>query len=297
MMPTPSELQYFLEVSNTLNVSRAAERLGISQPTLSLAIQRLENTCGTPLLIRTKAGVKLTHAGQKLVVQVRSLISDWERIKGDVLKDEEEVRGQYTIGCHPSVALFSLHSFLPKLLEENPQVEIKLVHDLSRKITEDVISFKIDFGIVVNPWEHPDLIIRNLWKDEVSLWTSKKPTKVQDPYSGEGILIADTDLIQSQTILKQLNKSKMKFGRNITSSNLEVITWLVANGCGVGVLPGRVATRVKSLELKPVSKDSPKFYDKICLVYRADAQKSKANRTLAKIIETEMMALAPVEEN
>lgn len=295
MMPTPSELQYFLEVSHTLNISRAAERLGISQPTLSLAIQRLEHTCGTPLLIRTKAGVKMTHAGQKLVGEVRTLISEWERIKGDVLKDEEEVRGQYTIGCHPSVALFSLHSFLPKLLTENPLLEIKLAHDLSRKITEDVISFKIDFGIVVNPWEHPDLVIRSLWKDEVTLWTAKKPTPLQDPFSGDGILIADTELIQSQTILKQLSKSKMKFKRNITSSNLEVITWLVSNGCGIGVLPGRVASRVKSLDLKPVGKDSPKFFDKICLVYRADAQKSKANRALAKLIESEMLALSKNE--
>ncbi len=289
MMPSASELQYFLEVTNTLNVSRAAERLGISQPTLSLAIQRLEHSCGTPLLIRTKAGVKLTHAGQKLVVQVRSLISDWERIKGDVLKDEEEVRGQYTIGCHTSVALFSLPEFLPSLLQENPHFELKLVHDLSRKITEDVISFKIDFGIVVNPWEHPDLIIRPLWKDEVTLWTAKKPTPLQDAFSGEGILIADPDLIQSQTILKQLSKSKMKFKRNITSSNLEVISSLIAHGCGVGILPTRVATRLKSLELKTAAKDSPKFYDKICLVYRADAQRSKANRTLAKFIEARLL--------
>src|SRR5688500_618008 len=107
MIPSPSELHYFIEVSNTLNVSRAAERLGISQPTLSLAIQRLENNIGAPLLIRTKSGVKLTHAGQKLVTQARSLIHEWDKIRGDALKDEAEIRGRYTIGCHPSVALYS----------------------------------------------------------------------------------------------------------------------------------------------------------------------------------------------
>src|SRR5688500_16984767 len=113
MMPSPSELQYFIEVAGTLNVSRAAERLGISQPTLSLAIQRLENSFGAPLLIRTKSGVKLTHAGQRLVTQARALVHEWEKIRGDALRDETEIRGRYIVGCHPSVALYSLPNFLP----------------------------------------------------------------------------------------------------------------------------------------------------------------------------------------
>jgi LysR family transcriptional regulator, cell division regulator len=287
MMPSPTELHYFLEVSNTLNVSRAAERIGISQPTLSLAIQRLEHTCGTPLLIRTKSGVQLTHAGQKLVTQVRALLHEWEKIHSDISRDEDEIRGRYTIGCHPSVALFSLPLFLQQLLSAHPNLEVKLAHDLSRKITEDVISFKIDFGIVVNPWEHPDLVIRPLWKDDVVLWTSKKPSALQDPFSGEGVLIADTDLIQAQTILKQLARHKIKFKRLVTSSSLEVISSLVASQVGLGILPTRVAKNVLSFDIKPV-KESPVFHDRICLVFRADAQHSKANRLLARTIEEQL---------
>jgi DNA-binding transcriptional LysR family regulator len=175
---------------------------------------------------------------------------------------------------------------LPGLLEDNPHLEVKLAHDLSRKITEDVISFKIDFGIVVNPWEHPDLIIKPLCKDEVTIWTSKKPSSLQDPKSDKAVLICDSELIQSQTILKQLAKAGLEFKRVITTSNLEVVANLVASRAGVGILPGRVAERIASYELKPLSKDAPKFLDRICLVFRADAQKSKANRLLAKAIET-----------
>lgn len=286
MMPSAAELHYFIEVANTLNVSRAAERLGISQPTLSLAVQRLEQSFGVPLLIRTKSGVKLTHAGNKLVVQARNLVSEWEKIRADALKDEAEIRGRYTIGCHPSVALYSLHGILPDLLSENAGLEIKLLHDLSRKITEDVISFKLDFGIVVNPTEHPDLIIKNLCKDEVTLWTSKSPSSLQETKSGKAVLICDTDLLQTQSILKQLAKGGMEFKRVVTSSNLEVIANLVAAKVGVGVLPGRVAQRVKSYNLAIFDKDAPKFNDRICLIFRADAQRSKANRLLAKAIET-----------
>lgn len=288
MMPSPHDLNYFIEVSQTLNVSRAAERLGISQPTLSLAIQRLEGNFGAPLLIRTKSGVHLTHAGQKLVAQARLLLLEWERIREDALRDENEIRGRYVIGCHPSVALYSLPSFVGDLLSQNPDLEIKLHHDLSRKITEDVISFKVDFGIVVNPWQHPDLVIKPMAKDEVSLWVGPKRTALQDPFSGEAVLICDDDLLQTQAILKQLAKKGMGFKRVLNTSSLEVITALVAAGAGVGILPGRVATRIKSQRLEPLGQDGPTFVDKICLVYRADVQKSKASRRLAKIIESTM---------
>lgn len=286
MMPSPAELSYFLEISNTLNISRAAERLGISQPTLTLAVQRLEVSLGVPLLIRTKAGVQLTQAGRKLASQGRALLHEWERIRDEATKDESEIRGRYTVGCHPSVALYSLPCFLPQLLEEKTFLEIKLVHDLSRRITEDVISFKVDFGIVVNPWRHPDLVIKSLCTDEVSLWVGRKQSPLQDPKSGNGVLICDPDLIQSQFILKQLPRSGFLFRRIVSSSSLEVIRALVASQAGVGILPGRVAQRVGLHSLRLLSRRAPKFDDKICLIYRADVQRSRASRLVARWIET-----------
>ena len=285
MLPSPTELHYFLEVSKTLNISRAAERLGVSQPTLTLAMKRLEESCGVALLIRSKSGVQLTQSGQKLATQTRELLRDWEKIRSDTARDEDEIRGHYTLGCHPSVAMYSLPSFFKELLTENSGLEFRLTHDLSRKITEDVISFKIDFGIVVNPWEHPDLVIRKLSTDQVTLWVSKKPNELQDPKSDNAVLICDPELVQTQSIVKQLAKKGLNFKRTITSTSLEVITTLVAAQGGVGVLPSRVALRIKEHGLKPLMKDGPKFEDTICLVYRADVQKSKASRKIAKRIE------------
>ncbi len=288
MLPSPAELQYFLEIANTQNISRAAERLGISQPTLSLAVRRLEDSIGVPLLIRTKSGVKLTKAGDKLVVRARSLVQQWTDLKDETKKDQDLVSGAYTVGCHPSVALYSL-GFVSNLLEQNPGLEIKLIHDLSRKITEDVISFKIDFGIVVNPTRHPDLVIRPLLRDEVTFWKSELSTKQQDPFTGEGVLICDTDLLQTQSLLKQVKQKKMEFGRTITSSSLEVIANLVVDGAGIGILPGKVAGRYKGQGIKKVN-NAPQFHDRICLVYRADAQNSGTGRYLGKEIERSFKA-------
>jgi DNA-binding transcriptional LysR family regulator len=292
MIPSADELRYFVEVAKTLNISRAAERLGVTQPSLSLAIQRLERSFGTPVLIRSKSGVKLTKAGIRLFSRADGLLNDWHRLREEALKDENEIRGRYRIGCHPSVALYSLPHFLPDLLEASPELEVQLVHDLSRKITEQVISFELDYGIVVNPVAHPDLVIRLLCNDEVLFWRGPGRRAEQDPFSGEGVLICDPDLLQSQAMITKVEKAGFKYRRTIFSSNLEVVCSLIASGAGFGILPARVATRIKSYQLKPV-KDSPSMTDRVCLVFRADLQKQKSGRLFAQIIEK---ALGPTKK-
>lgn len=274
MLPSPSEIKYFVEVANAKNLSRAAERLGIRQPTLSLSIKKLENSLGVDLLIRTKTGVKLTKFGHEFLVGAKNILEDWEKLKGHALKQNEEVGGRYTIGVHPSVALYTLRFFLPKLLNNYPNLEINLNHGLSREMTEEVISFRVDFGIVVNPVSHPDLVITNLCKDEVTFWTSPS-NKNKD------VLIYDPNLLQSQDLLKKL---KIKFLRTIHSSNLEVIRDLTISGAGVGILPARVA-KTGNGKIELFKNNAPKFLDQISLVYRADAIKGSTPRVLIESIK------------
>ncbi len=283
MIPSPAELNYFVEIANTLNISRAAERLGISQPSLSLAVKRLEDSVGVELLIRSKSGVNLTRAGQKFVIQARQLLDEWDRLSSSAIRGESQLTGRYVIGCHPSVAMYSLPHFLPDLLRNYPEAEIKLTHGLSRQVTDDVIGFKVDFGLVVNPVEHPDLVIKVLAKDEVGLWSGPGGKAVKDAEAGNGVLICDPDLLQSQSIIKQMAKKGLGFKRTVYSSSLEVVTTLTVCDAGIGILPGRVATRDKHLGLVPLGQ-APKFQDKICLIYRADAQKSAASKILINII-------------
>ena len=285
LLPSAAELRYFVEVAHTSNVSRAAERLGVSQPSLSLAIQRLEKSFGVPLLIRSKSGVKLTKAGDKLLVQARSLLHEWEKIRGEALKDDHEVRGRYILGSHPAVALYSFSRFLPELLRKHPGLEISMVHGLSREITEEVISFKVDFGIVMNPISHPDLVIRNLCQDEVVLWTGPGKSPLQDPASGEAVLICDTNLAQTQFLLAQIRKQGLHFKRVLTSTDIEVVASLTAAGAGIGILPHRVATRIADYKLRRLERHNLKFTDRLCLIFRSDAQRSKASRTITQAIE------------
>lgn len=275
-MASQTELIYFIEVANCLNLSRASERLGISQPSLSVAIKRLEQNIGTDLLIRHKKGVALTQAGKQLLTHAKQLIQYWDDVKAQTLASHHAIQGSFVLGCHPSLGLSYLSGFLPNLLLRHPQLEIQLAYDISRKITERVINLSIDLAIVVNPIRHPDLIIHKLRQDDVTFWQSVKvKNSNQDLQAGSAVLICDPELTQTQWLLKRLQKNKMNYARLLPSANLEVIADLTAHGCGIGILPGSVASFQFSKLIKPIAK-MPVYQDDICLIYRHENRNVKA---------------------
>lgn len=277
MPPSYSDISYFLEVVRTKNISRAAERIGISQPSLSIALTRLETALSTTLLIRTKSGVELTKPGAYFAQHASTLIFEWESLKENVLEQANQFVGRFSVGCHVSVARFSLPPIISQIVERYPRIELQLKHDLSRNITEEIISHNLDFGIVVNPVFHPDLVIHELCSDKVTLWD--KHGRYSD------VLIYDPSLLQAQAILQKINtKKKCAFTRFITSSSLEVISDLAIAGVGTAILPTRVATLGQS-GLKSCGQFAPFINDSICFIYRADSQRTAASKALINIFK------------
>ena len=267
------DVKYFITVSETLNITRASEIIGISQPALSYAIKRLENELGGQLLIRLKNGIQLTKLGEEFKVRSRRLVYEWEQAQNLANPETGLIQGSYTFAIHPSVALYALEFFIPKLQSDFLGVDFKFTHGLSREMTEKVISWEADFGIVVNPIKHPDLVIRKLYNDEVAIFYTKD---AQDK------LIYDQNLAQSQYILKKLGKKK-NFSGEINSGNLELVAKLTALGLGYGLLPATIASQYGNL--KRLS-GSPIFKDEICLVYRPEKHNNIISKRIIEIIKT-----------
>jgi LysR family transcriptional regulator, cell division regulator len=251
-MISPQEITYFLECSRTGNLSRAAERLGVTQPALTLALKRLEHSAGAELFHRSKKGVRLTKAGELFQQEATALAGQWSRITSSLRRSEEELAGTYTIGCHPSVALYSLPQSLPKILADFPALRVDIHHDLSRKVTEAVIRGGLDLGIVVNPVRHPDLVIRPLCRDQVGFWRSRADSPNNKVDGNRTVLLCQPELLQTQALLRRL---KMGFSRQVHSTSLEVIAALAEGGAGIAILPGRVASQWKQLRplISPLS--------------------------------------------
>ncbi|CAM3061500.1 transcriptional regulator [Legionella steigerwaltii] len=265
------DIKYFIAASDTLNITRASEIIGISQPALSYSIKRLENKLGGLLFIRLKNGIQLTKLGEEFKQRSHRLIYEWEQVQNIANPESGFVQGNYTLALHPSVALYALKYFMPKLQVEFPKLDFNFIHGHSREMTEKVISWEADFGIVVNPIQHPDLVIIKLSTDEVSVFYAK---------DAQNKLIYDKKLAQSQYILKQIDK-KTSFNGVINSTSLEVIAKLTALGLGYGILPSRVTHQYKHLKRL---NNAPVFKDEICLVYRPEKHNNPVSKKIIQII-------------
>ena len=283
MEPSSSDLKYFLEVARLGSISRASEKVGISQPSLSLAIQRVEDSLGEKLFVREKRGTKLTKAGESLLGNSLLMIEAWNKIRSEVKSVYESISGEFIVVCHPEVAIDSLPLFLPNLLEKYPELNINLKHGLSREITSDVIDMKVDIGIVVNPEQHLDLVIKYLSNDQVSFWVGQGKKSMQLPSSGKSVLICDTNLLQTQALIKKFKKTGFKYRHIISTTDLEVALSLVGSGCGIGILPSEVALRHPQYKLKRIE-GSPSVSDKIAVVYRRENRIVSAIQKIVDVI-------------
>jgi DNA-binding transcriptional LysR family regulator len=276
MIATPTELEYFIETYKTEHVSRAAVRLNVTQPTLTQAIQRLEEKLGHKLFFRTKQGVTPTKEGIIFYQSAKELLEKWEDIQTSINSSATELKGSFKLGIHPSVAAYILPDFFKILDKEAPQIEIQLIHDLSRKILEQVLSHEIDFGIVINPVKHPDLVLKKLLNDEVKFWVNKSIKKIPER------IFVDTSLHQTEALINKTFKKYFSNWKITSTSNLELIRTMALSGAGIAILPERVA-KVDNIQLVEYNKTLPVFSDELYLAYKVGAMNSFAAKTVLKM--------------
>ncbi len=279
MIPTSNEITHFLELYGTLHLSNSAIRLGVTQPSLTQSLQKLEGKVGAALFIRTKRGLIPTTAGKHFYGRAKTLVEYWEGLSSDINALGEELRGKFRVGCHPAVGAYVLPPLLKKLNESAPEIELQLIHDYSRKITERLVAYEIDMAFVINPVRHPDLVLTKIGEDRVTFWQKRGKNSlpkrlIADPTTGEALLgKAYAKKFEGWTILQ--------------STSLELIRTLTLDGQGVGILPERVA-RAESSTLVPFDPSLPALKDEIFLVYRKSVMSSKAGQLLLKHARAEL---------
>lgn len=285
--PSPQLLQAFCEICDQKSLTSAAQRLGVTQPSLSQGLKKLEDYMGVQLLIRDKKGIILTKSGQELYDHVQELMFQWSHLREKITGLQNRVMGPLKLGMHPAVGAYTLPHFLPELMQTFPDLELSISHELSRHITDQIINHKLDIGLVINPTRHPDLIIRPLFKDKVYFWRSKKTTPLNRAGSEHYTLIADHNLLQTQTLLKGL-KPKQTFAKKLHLSNLENIARVCAHGAGVGIIPQRVVQGLgldKNLETVD---DLKNFEDQLCLVFHISQKKRESVRSALDFIQSKL---------
>src|SRR5689334_24418822 len=142
----------------------------MSQPTLTVAMQRLERDLGTTLLHRGRSGVALTETGISLARDIDEILAMVSRTEQRIRGLEEEETGRFVVGCHESLAAYFLPSFMRSFLVDSPAVELTLWNGSSAAVRDAVVAREVQFGVVVNPSPHPDLVLVQMFEDAMDFF-------------------------------------------------------------------------------------------------------------------------------
>src|SRR5215472_2486697 len=127
-----AQLRYFRAIAKSGSLTAAARDLGVSQPTLSVALRRMEEALGTTLLLRARDGVELTTTGRALLAHAHDILAGVERAEQTVRGLETHDVGRFVLGCPDSLGAYFLPRFLAGFLERFPRIELSLWNGPSR---------------------------------------------------------------------------------------------------------------------------------------------------------------------
>ena len=163
-----AELKVFLTVAREGSFSRAAEKLYRTQPAVSLAIRKLEDSLGQPLFVRGARPVRLTDAGKLLEEYAERLLNLRDEVRKGLQDLEGLRRGELSLGVNES----SIHALLPALArfrQEHPGVQVRVHRVFSRDIPHEVLNYRLDLGAVSYVPREPQLQAVEILKDELTL--------------------------------------------------------------------------------------------------------------------------------
>jgi LysR family hydrogen peroxide-inducible transcriptional activator len=240
------QLEYILSVDKQRHFAKAAENSFVTQPTLSMMIQKLEEELGIKIFDRKKQPVQPTEEGKEIIERARQIMADVSRLREYSKERKQEVSGEVRIAIIPTLAPYLLPLFLKTLMEKYPLLKVKI----RELVTEDIISHlkkgEIDIGLMATPMNDPALKEYPVFYEEFFAYTAVEEPIARKKY----ILPKDIDLsklwileeghcLRDQIFnLCELKKKDLQSDRlHYQAGSLETLKNLVDSNKGITILP------------------------------------------------------------
>lgn len=244
-------LRYFVAVAEEMNIHRAAARLNISQPPLSLSIQQLEAEIGVPLFTREGRGIQITRAGENYLVRARQILADSKKAGEEARQLHQGIAGTLKIGFVSSAITGILQKSVSAYKKRYPNVSLQINQSVSSRMGDELLNKEIDVAILRIPEDvAPGLkLIRQtseswfvaLPKDHPL--TAKKEIRVKDLQKEKLIFYPRSNTAPGYDDVMNIFREK-----NVTPDFVQeateqmTIAGLVGAGMGLGIVPECMAS-------------------------------------------------------
>lgn len=289
---TLTQLKYTLAVAEQGNFTLAAEKCFVTQPTLSMQVQKLEEELDIELFNRKAKPITLTAVGEKIIAQAKVILEEAKRMNDVVATERGVVEGHFKIGIIPTVMPTLLPLFLNTFIKKFPKVNLKIEELNTASIVEEISTGKLDAGIAATPLDHPQLIEKPLYYEPFVGYTPKshplssiKKLEVEDLEKMDILVLEDGHCFREHVLnLCQTTRKSKSF--DLKSGSFETLIRLANEGMGMTLLP-YLQTRALSEKDKENLRyfESPEPAREISMIYSKNLLKIPIIEALSETIE------------
>ncbi|MBU1214094.1 MAG: hydrogen peroxide-inducible genes activator [Gammaproteobacteria bacterium] len=299
---TLNELRFIVAVAQERNFRRAAEKAFISQPALSLAIQKLEDELGLKIFERGKNEVSLTPVGSAIVEQAQRVLEEAEYIREIAAQGKNQLSTPLRIGIIHSVSPYLLPDLIPELRKLAPHMALEVEENITANLEALLRNGKLDVIIIALPFGDAGILTRPLYDESFEVvvnsdhrWATRRSIKPAD-LSAEKVLLLDSGHCYSNQVAEACPDSRK--GNDVQhGTSLETIRNMVASGLGITVLPASANSaryRSKLLSVIPFTKPAPSR--RIALAWRKSYARTQAIEVLAQAVSrSRITGIHPLE--
>jgi LysR family hydrogen peroxide-inducible transcriptional activator len=287
---TLSEFRYIVAVAKELHFGRAAESCFVSQPTLSVAIKKIEEELGISIFERHQHDISVTPIGQEIVKQAALILNETNNLKEIAKQNKDQLKGELKLGVIYTIGPYLLPKLIPLINKKAPNLILLIDEDYTKNLGPRLKSGEIDVAILSNPFEEPGIETEILYKEEFQValpathpLTKKKKLKPSDLSDDTMLLLKSGNCFRDQITELCPNcinstGEKNTIQKSLESSSIETIRQMVAAGVGITILPGLSTETVNGLnnllEYRPFSNPVPSR--EVIIAYRKSFPRKKA---------------------
>ncbi len=238
------ELQYLVTLGSELHFGRAAARCYVSQPTLSMAIRKLENDLGVQLFERNKSGIQITNMGQQIIAQAKQVIDRTIAIKALAEATKDQLGGTLSIGVISTLAPYLLPSLIPQLRMMANRLNLRIYEGSSVYLLQKLRGGELDVVLVSQPFIGIDVLTQDFFEEPlVMLMPHKHPLAARqilrpaDLKGQDFLLLHKEHCLRDQVIDIFSPLAESERPTFIEACSIETLRNMVAAGLGITVLP------------------------------------------------------------
>ena len=255
------QLHVFLVAAETQNFTQAAQRLQMTQPSVSQHIQALEDHFGLPLFVRAGRNIELTDAGMALIPLARELVNLSVHVEETMASIQGDVHGHLIVGCSTSTGRYILPRLLACFHREYPQVRVTCLVTSQSLALQALIEGKVHLALASDPPFSPDIEFHRFSDEHILLiaplnhpWSQCAEIDVSELEQVDFILPEEGSETHTSIRegLAQLGVSIYHLKVLISLGSLEAIALSVQEGLGVGFVPELVVTRLVKNNVCPI---------------------------------------------